>query len=660
MTGGEGRSGSGLHELLEPGDLAPDERVRRINRLRRVTDADALATFAEGWYADPSPGARRLLLDYLERPLNAYRHEGLVKRLFKRAEAAGDDAVMARFLVAFDRSIRRVQRSRQRRRRIRVESRDEAKRLAILWRAEGCDWTNFAPAGPMRRQFIVFGTWREPRLVMPGGTTMPRGRMKPWTVHDPRSRRPSQVQNADWVFAMGLDAFEYADVAEPPEHIWSRLDRFRLFSVPTRYYLRRRAWRYFRRLGKTDPERYVAAISEAMVLYRDDDVAGGLALIDNWGLMHALFHHSRVLAARPSGWMLVADRSLAEVEPAPIFEEPWLSNPRALLDLIARAQCRPVRRWAARMLGRDMDRARAAIGVDAVLDLLAHDEPAVVEIAVEWLRGAGDVASVSAERWLAVAATADPAALEVLAEIMARQIAPDRVTTETAVRLAAGRPVPLARLGLRWLKARTVESDEERRSLLDLLDAGCEPLRPEILGWLRTVLSAAPEAPLDALLEFLDSRHADARAVGLRWFRDEPRARDDVALWRRLLESPYDDVRLALTAELGARLDSARGAEGREVSLALDPERVRLLWASVLLNVQRGGRAKPGVVRQVADRLGRRPDEADLLLPMLAVGLRSLRAPERRAALAAVVRLVEARPESAAMVRLWLPELQWA
>src|SRR5438270_10146970 len=38
----------------------------------------------------------------------AYRLEALVKRLFKLAEAAGDDELMARFLVGFDRSVRRA------------------------------------------------------------------------------------------------------------------------------------------------------------------------------------------------------------------------------------------------------------------------------------------------------------------------------------------------------------------------------------------------------------------------------------------------------------------------------------------------------------------------------------------------------------------------
>src|SRR5919201_1208468 len=90
-----------LEELLEGGDAA------FVDELRRIADADRLGAFAAKWYADQRPASRRLLLEYLERPLNAYRHEALVKRLFKLAEAAGEDEVMGAFLVLFDRSVRR-------------------------------------------------------------------------------------------------------------------------------------------------------------------------------------------------------------------------------------------------------------------------------------------------------------------------------------------------------------------------------------------------------------------------------------------------------------------------------------------------------------------------------------------------------------------------
>jgi hypothetical protein len=648
-----------LQELLERGD------PEFIDRLRGVIDADALGRFAERWYADPSPNARRLLLAYLEGPLNAYRHEAPVKRLFKRAEAAGDDSIMARFLVAFDRSIRREVRVRHRVERRRFETPREREQLIAHWKARGIDRVAVWETGPWTErvlsslegsgQFIATASWSESYFSTPGDTTMPRGQMVRYCWPFGRFEAP------DWVGKLKLrPPREYRDATAPPESERAKLERFRLFSVSTRQYLRRRAWRYFRRLGKTQPERYVAAISEALALYEDSDVNSGLALIDNWGLIHALFHNSPVLVARPRGWILAEDRTLAELEPAPIYEELWRSTPKALFDLLLRAHCRPVRHWSVRMLRHDMAAARAAVGIEEIIGLLTQDDPEVVELAVEWLRGAREVSSVRPERWLAIAETASPGALEILAEIMARQIAPERIAIETAARLAAARHLPLARLGLGWLKVKTPTSDDERRGLLTLLEAECEPLRPELLAWLRSVLSSTPEFHADWLLEFLDSRHADARAEGIRWFRDEARARDDVALWRRLMESPHDDVRLALSADLAARVKQARGDGTVDLSLALDPDRLRLLWASVLLNVNRGNRVKPRVVEQVARRLARRPDEAELLLPLLAVGLRSLRAPERRAALAAVVRLVEGRPEATALVQKSLPELQWA
>src|SRR5262249_8986725 len=243
-------------------------------------------------------------------------------------------------------------------------------------------------------------------------------------------------QAPDWVAKLKLDPRKYRDTIAPSESQRQQLERFRLFTARTRHYLRRRAWRYFRRLGSTHPERYIAAISEALVRYEDADASDGLALIDNWGLVHALFHHSPVLVSRPRGWMPAEDRSLSELEPAPIYEDHWRSAPAAIFGLMTRARCRPVRQWAVRMLRRDLAGARAAVGIEEVVDLLAHDDPDIVAFAVEWLREARDVSSVRPEQWLAIAETASPGALEILAEIMGRQIAPGRISIETAARLA--------------------------------------------------------------------------------------------------------------------------------------------------------------------------------------------------------------------------------
>ena len=70
-----------------------------VDELRRVHMAELLGGFAAKWVADARPFARAALLDYLSRPLNCYRHEAMVKRLFKLAEKDDDDELMGAFVV---------------------------------------------------------------------------------------------------------------------------------------------------------------------------------------------------------------------------------------------------------------------------------------------------------------------------------------------------------------------------------------------------------------------------------------------------------------------------------------------------------------------------------------------------------------------------------
>ena len=636
-----------LH-LLEDGDPA------FVDALRAVDDADALADFAAGWADDRRPGSRRLLLDYLDRPLNAYRHEGLIKRLFKRGEAAGDDEVMARFLVLFDRSVRRAMRTRSRRISREVETAEEGRALELQWAEAGyrsiSQWeTNLGRS--------ILGDRPDPILQHPPRSTMPRGRM----VKIGRGTSPpAEGLVPDWAVLFGVEWDGQSDIHAVPG-VAQELERLRLFTVATRSYLRRRAWRYFRKLGKEHPGRYVAAASAALALYRDEDVADGLALIDNWGLVHLLFHHSPALEARPTGWYPRPGRPPGELAPAPIYESLWAEAPAAVVGLLAAARCRTVRHWAIRRVEADPERSLAALPAEGWVDVLGHDDPEVVALAARLLRGAEGLGAIEPARWLALAESASPPALDVICELVARHVGADRVTTGQAVRLAGLHPWPPARLGLDWLKAEGPRGAEaDRPVLLGLLDAECGPLRPEILGWLRSVLADPAAGRPGAILEFLDSRHADARAEGWAWFLAEPRARDDRETWARLLESPHDDIRLALVAELESRL-AAAGKPGREdLARTLDPEAIRDLWASVLLNVHRGSRAKPAVVRQILRRLEARPADAPALLPLLGVALRSVRGPERRAGLVAVVQLVESRAEVGPLVRAAFPELQWA
>ncbi|WP_406699161.1 hypothetical protein V5E97_09810 [Singulisphaera sp. Ch08] len=651
-TGGKSGDWLLIQELFERGDPG------FVDALRAFDDAEVLGAFAARWFADRRPEARSLLFAYLDHPLNAFRHEALVKRLFKLAETAGDDALMARFLVAFDRSIRRAMGKQPHFESEEVSDESAANALAASWRDRGFEsvsvWRNW------RQRYQVSGRWTAPCLVSPRGTTMPRGALK--ETYDPYSwnaklGRYQTFSVPDWVFALKLDPRQFRQGGSFPEARRKDLAHYRLFSVVTRHYLRRRAWRYFRRLGRNTPERYIPAVKEALLQYRDVDVDNGLALIDNWGLIHILFRFSPVLVPDERGWRVAPERSLAELEPAPRYKALWGANPRVFVDLLIQGRCRPVRGWAIRTIRRNPTAILTVFPLEERLALLEDDDPEVVGLAADLIRDDPGLAEVPTSRWLALVETASPAALDILCGLIKKLVTPDRVTLTEAVRLAGARPLPVAQLGLDWLRTKTPNDEDEGRTLLNLLEAGADPLRGEILGWLRQTLASSPWLQPDWILQWLDSRHEDVRAEGWRWLESDARVRDDVATWQRLLESPYDDIRLALVATLDERTrqgDAIQWKPGR-----LDPDLLRLLWASVLLNVHRGSRAKPKVVQQLLRRAEAHPGDLPRLLPLLAVALRSVRGPEWRAGLSAVVRLAERDDTSAALVGQAFPELQF-
>lgn len=78
-----------------------------VDELVRVRDSNALAALATRWNQDPRPFARRMLFAYLARPMATPGHNVLVKRLFKHAEAQQDLEVLAAFVPAFERLVRR-------------------------------------------------------------------------------------------------------------------------------------------------------------------------------------------------------------------------------------------------------------------------------------------------------------------------------------------------------------------------------------------------------------------------------------------------------------------------------------------------------------------------------------------------------------------------
>jgi hypothetical protein len=541
--------------LLEEFFSSGDPRFR--SELLLLSAPKKIGAFAEKWLKDSRPWAREVLRDFLlDRSFERPQLKPLVKRLFKLAEAAGDDRVMAWFLVAADVSIRRKESSTY-------------------------DWRSRSSIPILRRAFPPHGDGEA-------------------------------------------------------------------FSVRTRHYLRRRAWRYFRRLGFRDPKRYLPASLEALLLYRDDDIDSGIHLLDNWGLTHVLFHNSPILRRQTNGWFVKDGDTLRDLKPTPAYATAW--DDESIFTLLLRAQARPLRRTARAML-----KARPTllekVPFVRVFEMLEHPDEEIQALGLDLLGSAAGLESAPLASWNRLLESRNLDVLEAICALMAKLVSPELFPMDRLLTFATGPLGPVARLGILWLRTRELAVTD----LLQLSNARARSAAREAVALARERLSAQAEFNPDWLLTFLDSTSRDVREAAWTWFSEEKRARHRLDLWARLVETPYDDVRISIVSHLErfAEMDTAL-----RVLLARAP--LETVWATVLLNIHRGNRAKRLAAGQIAAAIEREPARAPQFLPLLAVAARSIRAPEFRAGLAALVRTATRRPDVADQVARHFPELDLA
>jgi hypothetical protein len=507
-----------------------------LDELRATDLGKKGRAFAERWYADPRPWARLQIHEYINRGLTIRGHEPLVKRLFKAAEFAGDDRTLAHFMVAFDRSVRRVVN------------------------------TKYLSWNPITTQEYL-----------------------------------RSVSGGEWIY-----------------------------SVHTRNYLRRRAWRYFRALGRSDPKRYEQAVALALTFYTDDDVKIGEQLLSRWGLVHALFHHHSALDPKRTGWTLKPDRALSELSPAPAFPDAWTS--KTLVALLLNARCRTVRWWAYELITKKGE----SLPLDVIMAMLDHTEPDVQALGANLFSQAKGLERLPIDTWLKLLEIKSPEALDLVCETMKKSVAPDRLTLDQCIALACAPIGTVAKLGAGWLKGREVRPEQES-IVADLAKIKAEVAAEDAVAWARQALA---KPSLDTIAAFLDSTNASVRKAAWPWF--EEKFVKETALWAKLFESPYDDIRGNLVRVLQTRPSDSPAAE--------------LLWASTMLNIHRGGRKKLLVIHQLARAMIAGTHPVEKLLPLVSLALRSVRPPERRAALAAIVSIAQHRPE----LRQKFPELTWS
>ncbi len=295
--------------------------------------------------------------------------------------------------------------------------------------------------------------------------------------------------------------FEMAEVLRLPVY-WTANG----FSTATKHYLRRRAWRYFRRLGRSDGAAYVSAVAGALVRYDDDAMRTGENLLDNWGLMHACFGKSPELEFNARHTNLAISGRLSDLQAAPMFERHWASPGATpvLIDILIRARSRAVRMWAIQLLRRLHSEALAKIDGATLLPLIDHADPDVAGFAAELLNNAQVVSSFPMTTWMALLATRNAAIAATVCEVFRRHVNFDRVTLAQAVELTNRAAVPVAALGLEILGEKSIRSDDDHRELAKLSGARCGALGGQIATFALSRLNVPRIYRLDEIIAFFD------------------------------------------------------------------------------------------------------------------------------------------------------------
>jgi hypothetical protein len=283
-----------------------------------------------------------------------------------------------------------------------------------------------------------------------------------------------------------------------------------------------------------------------------------------------------------------------------------------------------------------------------LLRLIDDPDEDVAVFAAELLNNATMVASLPMTTWLQLLATRNPNVVAMIAGAFKRHVSPDRVTLPQAVEIANNIATPVARIGLEILQTRRPKNDEERTAVAMLANARSAAVAGAIAKYGLDHLNQPGVYIAGQVIAFFDSPLKRLRDGSFAALSPTSPAAMDPAFWSALLESPYDDVRASLVTALKTR-EALPGVAG---------DRLALLWLTVLLNIHRGGRAKLSALVQISRQITMEPQSASTLLPVIAVAIRSVRGPEARHGVAAVVSAAERVPTLEPLIKQYLPELQ--
>jgi hypothetical protein len=290
-----------------------------------------------------------------------------------------------------------------------------------------------------------------------------------------------------------------------------------------------------------------------------------------------------------------------------------------------------------------------ALSPEELTELLNHLDEDIQRLGAELLSALPGLEIQPLSFWLKLMQTQNLESLTLLCNLFTKYVSRDRLTVEQLLSLATSRAAPVARIGLKFLTEQKTWVDAELPELARLAHAQSEAVAGDIAKWATQQLGTPERYTIGNLIRFFDSRTATVREAAWDWLVSDSPGYNDPVLWSRITETPYEDLRLRLVDHLSSRTSQRHGKGNDDLTL---------LWTSTLLGVHRGGRQKLKATEQIADAIIKHPTRATALIPVLAVAVRSIRGPEARAGLAAVMRIVIRRPEIASQVQRDIPELQ--
>ncbi len=388
-------------------------------------------------------------------------------------------------------------------------------------------------------------------LFLPALDRLIRRRVRRRATYDRQTRQSSIYE----VLQTPIDSMPKVRDLINPQYAVVLAQSRRLFSYSTRHYLRRRAWRYFRHAGFARPREYVEIVAAALKGYSDADLARGENILDSWSLLHVCFGESGILEFNVRYARLKEGRALRELTAAPRFPKLW-EDPAAasvLLDLVLSANSRLVRVWATQLLRRDHRESLRQVNAARLVTLFDHPDPEIQQLGAELLEGVGGLETLPLETWLALLNVKNPTAQMIVVELMRRHVAPERVDLSLAVRLATAEATPIARLGVSYLAGRSIQTADEIELVAGLSAAHCAAVGTELARWTLERIGTPKNYDADRVARFFDSLLREMREAAWDWLTPESAGYNDALLWSRLLETPYDDVRMRFVGVLDRR-----------------------------------------------------------------------------------------------------------